>query len=57
MAIIHLTNSAAAVQKSLTRECPDCRAKQTVAFSKMRQTVSCSKCGAVIPPKTRAGEK
>jgi hypothetical protein len=57
MAIIHLTNAAAAVQKSVTRECPACHEKHTVSLSKLRQTVPCKKCGADIPPKSRAGGK
>jgi ribosomal protein S27E len=57
MAMIHFTNSAAAVQKSLTRECPSCHEKQLVAMSKMRESVACKKCGASIGPKGRVTDK
>lgn len=57
MAIIHLTNSMSAVQKSMLRECPTCHERQSVALSKSRQTIACKKCGKGIPPRVKAGEK
>lgn len=57
MAIIHLTNSVAAIQKAMLRECPECHEKQSVALSLMRKTVACRKCGAALAPQTRVGDK
>ena len=57
MAIIHMTNSISAVQKSMLRECPGCHEKQSVALSKSGQTVACKKCGKAIAPKIKAGGK
>ncbi len=55
MAIIHLTNSISAVQKSMMRECPSCHEKQSVELNKSKQSVACKKCGKSIPPKAKVG--
>lgn len=57
MAIIHLTNSISAVQKSMLRECPGCHERQSFALSKSKESVVCKKCGGKIPPKAKASGK
>jgi ribosomal protein S27E len=55
MSIIHMTNSASAVLKSMLRECPSCHEKQSFALAKAKETVICKKCGSTIAPNVKAG--
>ena len=57
MAIIHLSNAMAAVQKAMLRQCPQCQEKQSVALSRSRESVKCRKCGGQVPPQRRVDDK
>jgi ribosomal protein S27E len=50
MSFVHRIVSAQAVIKALTRVCPACGKKQTVASAHKNQTVTCRHCGKTIAP-------
>jgi len=49
MSMVHFV-SAASSQREF-RVCPKCEHRQSVATSKARESVACTKCSARIPPK------
>jgi ribosomal protein S27E len=44
----------AAERRKLTRGCPKCRNRQTVAQQEREKSAACQKCGETIPPKVQA---
>lgn len=45
----HLMAALTGLQKALERECPHCHAKQSVPTRRREESVTCSKCGFLIP--------
>ncbi len=51
--VIHSAVAAAALRRSLMRECPACHHRMTVPLSKKNEPVACEKCEATVPAKSK----